>query len=79
MAYASWDENGKCFTFDLWCMFAGWDGGTIHEALRYFIDMPKERQDAFCSMLLDAIDHDQLKDLESGWATKFTRARLGLR
>ena len=79
MGYSGWDKNGQCYTFDLWCMFAGWDGGTIHEAIEYFKHMPKDRQDHFCSMLIDAIDHDQLKDLASGWATKFTRARLGIK
>lgn len=77
-SYVGWDADGKCYTFDLWCMFAGWDGGTIHEALCYFKGMPMARKDAFCGMLMDAIDKGQLKDLECGWASRFTRLRLGL-
>ena len=77
MTYAGWDENGKAYTFDLWCMWAGWDGGTIHEAFRYFKDMPMVKKDEFCGFLIKAIDNDQLKDLENGFAVQFTRLRLG--
>jgi hypothetical protein len=77
VSYVGWDRDGKAFTFDLWCMWAGWDGGTIHEAFRYFADMPTKRQDSFCGFLVDAIDNDQVKDLGNGFAAKFTRIRLG--
>lgn len=74
---SGYDESGKIYTFDLWCMFAGWDGGTIHDALRAFEDMPMHKKDEFCGMLIEAIDKDRLKDLASGWAVRFTRMRLG--
>lgn len=79
MSYCGWDENGKAYTFDLWCMWAGWDGGTIHEAFRYFKDMPMSKKDEFCSFLINALDHNQIKDLENGFASQFTRMRLGVR
>lgn len=75
--YIGRDEDGTLYTFDLWCEFAGWDGGTIHDALRAFRGLPLHEKDRFCGMLSDAIDKDQLKDLASGWAAEFTRARLG--
>jgi hypothetical protein len=77
MAYAGWDEDDRAYTFDIWCMWAGWDGGTIHEAFRCFRDMPKATQDRFCTYLIKCIDNNQVKDLENGFAVEFTRIRLG--
>jgi hypothetical protein len=71
------DDNGRIYTFDLFRMYAGWDGGTIHDAIRYFKDQTKPWQDGFCTMLMRYVDADLLKDLESGWAREFTRARIG--
>jgi hypothetical protein len=77
MAYQGWDENGRAYTFDIWCMWAGWDGGTIHDAFRYFVDMPNDAQDRFCTYLIKCIDNNQVRDLENGFAAEFTRIRLG--
>ena len=79
MAYSGWDKDGRAYTFDIWCMWAGWDGGTIHEAFRYFAELPIGRQDEFCGFLIKCIDNDEVKDLENGYAAQFTRIRLGAR
>ena len=73
-----YDGNGKAYTFDVWRLWAGWDGGTIHDALEDFSNRPMAEKDSFCNFLMNHLDHDQLKDLESGWASRFFRARLGL-
>lgn len=77
MSKSVWDENGQAYTFDLWCLWRGWDGGTIHEAFRYFRQMPMHEKDSFCGFLVDAISKGQVKDLENGFAAQFTRLRLG--
>lgn len=75
--YAGWDKNGQIYTFDFWCMRMGWDGGTIHEAFRYFQKMPMHEKDSFCGALADAVGNGQIKDLENGFAAQFTKMRLG--
>jgi hypothetical protein len=33
----------------LYCEFAGWQGGTIHQALEDFKGRPRVEQDSFCN------------------------------
>lgn len=76
--YIGYDSNGKITTLDLWLTFTCWSGGTIHEALRHFKEMPQRDKDRFCTMIIKHMDNGQIKDIESGYASLFMKARLGL-
>ncbi len=61
---------------DLYCKFAHWQGGTIHEAVEDFMRRPRNEQDAFCSEVFNhGTDKLSLYDLQQ--FQRFTRARLG--
>lgn len=79
MGIIGWTDKGQLDTLDFWCLYAGWDGGTIHDAFRAFASWPMREKDAFCSALIKAIDAGHINDLENGFAATFTRLRLGIR
>lgn len=58
-----------------YCKWAGWQGGTIHQALDHFRESQMELKDGFISSCFRDIDNLSLSDLET--LRLFTRARLG--
>ncbi len=50
--------NGERLTaMDFWCAFAGWQGGTIHDAIFDFKALTDTDRDRFCGWLVDNISH----------------------
>lgn len=48
------NPNDTSFTvLQLFCDFIGTQGGTIHQAINEFKDLPIEEQDKFCGILVD--------------------------
>lgn len=59
----------------IYCQFAGWQGGTIHQAYDDFKSRDKKSQDKLCNMLMKAIDNNEL-DLDGmKLATEFFKLR----
>lgn len=56
----------------LWCEFMGYQGGTIHDALREFQTLSVSQQDKFCGILL--ANKEKLTDLHH--AGDFMHKRL---
>lgn len=71
-----YDDSGSIRTFDLYRLFAGWDGGTIHDAFRDFKTRPSHEKDAFCNMAMNHLDNHQIRDLENGFLAQFFAIRL---
>jgi hypothetical protein len=72
------DENGQIYTFDVYRLWAGWDGGTIHDAFRDFSQRTHKERDSFCSFAMWFLDNGQIKDIENGFLATFFRVRLGV-
>lgn len=62
-------------TIEIYCEFAGWQGGTIHQALADFVNRPIKEQDKFCTMAMIEMDKKNLQDPYH--FVNFTRARIG--
>jgi len=44
--------NKTTNTLHLYCKYKGWSGGTIHQAMKDFVKLPKEEKSAFCDILI---------------------------
>ena len=56
----------KTNTLELYCKFRGWQGGTIHQAVRDYEALPLEQKHDFCILLvrnlLDVTDAETAGD-----------------
>ena len=62
-------------TLEIFCTFAGWQGGTLAQALQAFRSWPMAEKDRFCSEVFRVQDAGNLADPEN--FLLFTRARIG--
>ena len=52
-------------TLQLYCNFKGWQGGTIHQAMEDFKNLPMAEKDKFCGILVDTmLDNTDLQGLD---------------
>ena len=58
----------------IYLRFAGWQGGTLHQALADFKGRTSPEKDRFCNRVMHALDSKNLSDAEN--ARPFFRARL---
>lgn len=58
---------------ELYCEFAGWQGGTIHQALTDYLARPLAERDRFCNQVFN---HGLGNVADLATFSDFTRARL---
>jgi hypothetical protein len=63
-------------TLGIYIRFAGWQGGTLSQAINHFKYLPMTEKDRFINRAMHALDSHNLADVEN--LALFTRMRISV-